>query len=387
MTQNNENLVLCEEANTNRNNPYCKCIFSFYKLELDRMVCCKKFDYSSRNSFQYKLNKKRSLVIIASLDDSERSISLSFYKIDEVNDIGEAVQSPKPQDLNTRIKIEKGKESINEFSMELSVDERKLCIMVEGGEGDQYYCDAHFYQCNFTPGNGLTLVKMFSMDASVIGVVKVDPVVFNMSGDKIAMLTKNGFLVYSLVNQSVIAKHSLKDFEFHEIEWSYDLEKGEILVDFDYTANEICVFGFNSIEKTSKLLNTIHISTFVEELSEFEAWNSGIKISTGTSFIIFGDEDVYLVDPFTGQLVQKITPPKDWDNVFVDFFCLNWFSSEILILYQGEKESFYGKVCKLKTGCVESLLQSAIKIVLLNYSVNDLIGMNLPKTVKRYFID
>ena len=74
------------------------------------------------------------------MDDSKREISLSFCTIDKVQDLTAAKQSPIPQDLNMVIGIGEGMPCISNFSMELSKDEKKLCIMIEGGTGAQYFC-------------------------------------------------------------------------------------------------------------------------------------------------------------------------------------------------------------------------------------------------------
>ena len=357
MIQNNNILVFCEESSCQVKEHYCKYILSFYKLGRNKidLQYRKKFNFTSKNPFRYKFDKMCCFVLLAVMDNSKTAISLSFCEIDEVKDLTEAKQSPMPRILNMTIEMGHRMAWITDFSIELSKDERKLCIMIEGGTGAQYFCDAHFFECSFSPENGVSLVKMFSFDASLIGVNTVENTVFNIKGDKIVMLTNKGFLIYSLVNQMVLVEQSIVDYYgFHEFAWSYDLEKGEILVDFDYDEKEIIVYGFKFALKTSSLLNTIQLSTFIPDLSEEDEWNMSMRVSSGTSLVMFGDVDVYLIDPFTGQLVQQVKSDCIDDmvcNVFLD-----WCSNEILITYFGNNNTQFGRVCKLKTGRVESLL-------------------------------
>ena len=228
----------------------------------------------------------------------------------------------------------------------------------------------------------MSLEKIFSFDAAPLGVWKTE-VIFNVSGDKILLFSDTGVIVYSLHTRSVIARENFEGIALN-FEWSYDLQRGEILVNFakgsTQEQDKIYVYTINSKEKTLTLITSFDFSDFIPPERE----NEHTGVTSGTFFIILAFRSVYLIDPFNGQLVQKITP-NSLINCFVKNVKLNWCSNEILIFYNENENQFCGQVFKLKTKNVESLLHSALKVALLNYSINDLVQMNLPKSIKDCF--
>ena len=76
------------------------------------------------------------------------------------------------------------------------------------------------------------------------------------------------------------------------------------------------------------------------------------------------------------------------DNIdfHVDEIKYNWCSNDIAVFYSNVFGECFCHVFKLKRRRVESLLYSALKAVLLNYPIHDLMNMNLPKTLKKYFV-
>ena len=109
----------------------------------------------------------------------------------------------------------------------------------------------------------------------------------------------------------------------------------------------------------------------------------------GLSLLMIGlNQDLFLVDPFTGILYQKLQPHID--NVFKMFDVkMHWCSNKIVVLYgiKGSRKYCIQVFSLGNGGNVDSLCNSALKAVLTNYSINDLMKMNLPKSIKKYFMN
>ena len=237
-----------------------------------------------------------------------------------------------------------------------------------------------FSKCLFSAdGNSMSLEKMFSFDASSIGVTEIETGI-NVNGDKVLMFSRNRVIVYSLHTQSVIARKNLEEMN-QNFQWSHDFSKGEILVNFARGHKKINVFTINYQDKTLNSLTTFSYSSFIPH----QRYCKHYQVLSGTSLIVLAIRDVYLIDPFTGHLVQKITPDFVSSDFLVRNVTLNWCSNEIVVFYNENKNQFHGQVFKLKTNHPESLLHSALKVTLLNYSINDLLQMNLPTLIKDRF--
>eukprot|EP00111_Clytia_hemisphaerica_P023189 TCONS_00068217-protein len=356
----------------------CTCSLHNFGTGEVEVICSKTIYHSSADFFSYILCKNRSLCIFATHNENKGSIALSF------GIPSKEIKRTLLHDLNSTIKAEG---EITDFTLELSTDNEILCIMVESakeveiGEDifEENFCDAHFFKCDFSKDDCLALEKMFSFDASLIGVCR-NGLVFNISGDKILLFSDNGVIIYSLKLQSVIARQDIANIVAN-FEWSRDITKGEILVNFAKGQNNITVYTINHQEEKLTTLTSINYSDFIPN----ENFCKLAEVTSGTSFIVLAARSVYLIDPFTGQVVQRIIPYFVSFDCFVKHVTLNWCSNEVVVFYSEDDNKIFGQVFKLKTRLVERLLHSALKVVLLNYSINDLIQMNLPKSIKDNF--
>ena len=274
---------------------------------------------------------------------------------------------------------------IIEVSMILTMDDQMLCVILEGSENGSYFCEAHFFKCSTLPDDGqLSLEKIHSLKLHLLGLASIYQVNFNITGDKIIFLSNEyDCLVYSLCNQSVIAFQ--ENIFFLEFGWSIDSKRGEILVNFDWQQCEIYIFTINYNANQLTKLRQIELSKFFGDLEVEDRMNIVFRLSSCTSLIMLSlDEDIFLVDPFTGLLVQKLK-----SLVCPGFVCdirFNWCSNELVVCSSNFSNQYYAEVYRLNQRS-ESLFISALKIVFLSYPVNDLMQKNLPKTIKKYFMN
>jgi len=348
------------------------------------LKCRKGFYYSPVNSLSSAINASHDFVIFAVEHKNRRSISLTLCQL--VDDFNPAMDRTG-RDLGTIFELEEEHCYLKDFDIKLSTDEKTLSLMVEtfNEENEEHKRDVHIFRSLFSSDNCLSLKRVLTIDAMSMGVCQND-VVFNINADKILMFLVDGVVVYSLHTQSVIAKHYIKEM-YLPFEWAHDLKHGEILIHFAEERTKINVHTINYLEKTLSLITKVNVSDFIpKHLSfDFRCQQPYHRVTSGTSLLILARRDVYLIDPFTGHLLQKIICDVSRPNISVINVQLNWCSNEVVVFYSGVDNKFFGQVFKLKTRFVEPLLHSALKVVLLNYSINDLVQLNLPKSIKDNF--
>ena len=356
----------------------------------------RQYFFSNTSSLSYCLSKCYGFAIEASYGVGDKlGKMISLWKrplITLENDFvpPEGGSGNLPGDVIAEIEIGEGKDHIQNCYLKFSPDCKTLCVMIDNDNEDEenypesYFCEAHFYKCHLS-GNEFVLEKLFSLDALSIGVYSCKAV-FNVFGDKIAMTTESSILVYSLQNRSVLATFEPEEL-FKGLHWSYDLVKDEVLVFFHGNdRNKIVVTAIDYENSTMNILRRINVTDFIPNFNI----SSEIRVSSGTSLIMLGFQDrVYLIDPFTGQLLQELKYDFDSKIQRIEEMSLNWCSNEIVVIgniFNGECLEYFCNIFKLKTGRVESLLHSALKVVLSNYPVNDLMKLNLPRSIKKFFV-
>ena len=357
-----------------------ECSLSFYSFQnvaLSRDAYRKVWfhDYSCdfivNNSFQYGL-----MAIY-----SAGNIVLNGQKIDD-----EKVSKTDPRnwvdDIDELYTIESQLQEAYDYElsvvMKFSLDDETLCVIIDADE----ITTAHFFKCVYSSSGNLSLETMLSMNLRDSGIKSVMQVEFNDTGDKIAVSSIPGsFLVYSLREQSVLAFEKIADFDgFY---WLSDVKNGEVLVNFYRQVGLICVFSLNYEEGTLNVLREVSVSDLIEDVDFKKCL---FTVSSGTSLALLGFNDVvYLIDLSSGLLIQQLK--SEVASSRVQDIKLNWCSNEIIVLYGDDASAqYFIQVHPICYGKVESLFNSALKTVFLNHSVNDLLRMNLPKSIKKYFI-
>eukprot|EP00111_Clytia_hemisphaerica_P009775 TCONS_00028675-protein len=208
---------------------------------------------------------------------------------------------------------------------------------------------------------------------------------FNDAGDKIAISSQTGsFLVYSLRTQAVLLLEEVADFK--DFFWSTDVKNNEILVNFYRQAGLICVFSLNYKEGNLNILQEINVSDFLQDVDQWD--KCLLTVSSGISLALLGyNHIVYFIDLTTGLLVHQLNS-QVVTSCDVQNIMLNWCSNEIVTLYRDKvADEYFIQVNPLLYGnrVVESLFNTALKTVLLKYSISDLLQMNLPESIKTYF--
>ena len=240
--------------------------------------CC--LNYCSSKDYEF--------VIVAEYglgDQRDKMISLWNRPLTLESDTEsfEYIPSNPTGDLIAEIEIGEGKDKIEGCFLKFSPDGKTLCIMIDNEDEnsedipESYFCEAHFFKCH-QAGNNLTWEKMFSFDAHLIGVCAREAT-FNVFGDKIVMYTESGMLIYSLHSRSVVATFDSEE-PIRELNWSYDLINGEILIYFDaYNRKKIFVNTIDYEKSTLKLIRIINLA----DIPSIPKENSFIAISTLSS--------------------------------------------------------------------------------------------------------
>ena len=131
------------------------------------------------------------------------------------------------------------------------------------------------------------------------------------------------------------------------------------------------------------MITTIDVPSYIK----FKSDKALSVTSSGTSIIVLAFRDVYIFDPFTGHMLQEIKLNTTDSNRLINYVKLDWCTNEMILFYEEHSGKQFGNVLKFKTEIVESLFISSLKAVLLSHSINDLVAMNLPKSIKKYFVD
>ena len=164
---------------------------------------------------------------------------------------------------------------------------------------------------NVSSDNQLSLEKMFSVDLQSLGIQSVKHVAINITGDKIFFSSDgHSSLIFSLRNKSLIAFEG--DRVFHDLFWSTDVGRGEILVDYNGATGEVSVFTIDYEGKTLKILIESTISKLIgKPITDDLRLAVTFRVSSGMSLIMIGvNQNLFLVDPFTGMLHQKLEVRK-----------------------------------------------------------------------------
>ena len=221
-----------------------------------------------------------------------------------------------------------------------------------------------------------------------MGLLSVKRFFSNSLGDKF-LVTSHQFnqgdcIIYSLHSQCLLASQEIEN-DFVKVAWRIDFNYGEVLLNCDSEEGIIYVYSLDSQRRKFDVVSKILLSTFFDNLTPEEIGLTEFKVAPGKALIVLACQHyVLIIDPFTGSIVQEF---QSKCLSFVKDIEINWCSNEIIILH---KEALYEKhfieVFPFQGECADSLFNLSLKSVLLNYSVNDLATMNLPKAIKNHFI-
>ena len=130
------------------------------------------------------------------------------------------------------------------------------------------------------------------------------------------------------------------------------MTRGEILADYDGATGEVSVFTIDYEGKTLKLkiLTESTISKLIgKPITDDLRLAVTFRVSSGMSLIMIGvNQNLFLVDPFTGMLHQKLEVPDEF--VYVFDVKMNWCSNEIVVLYRNNFGKYFIKVFPLGHG-------------------------------------
>eukprot|EP00111_Clytia_hemisphaerica_P008842 TCONS_00025839-protein len=277
---------------------------------------------------------------------------------------------------------------IFQLFLELSITNNTLCLVIEGLEKNAFrsknFFEAYFFDCKLSVEDRVSLDQKFMVDLTQLGHMFIRHVSFNVIEDKVLMLSDTSYLIYSIRNQQLIASQDV--YFFTSIYWSHDMRNGEFLIYLDMLQDSIFMYTINYNNKSlTKMRTVIQVSDFLGIVPREEFSNVLVRVSSGTSLVMLGYKNVFLIDPFTGVLVQRLKSSGADNSCFVKEIKLNWCSNEVIVFYTNSKQECFGNVFHLNIRHVDTLFYLSLKVLLLNHSIDSLLEMNLPKSIKTYF--
>ena len=256
-------------------------------------------------------------------------------------------------------------------------------MTIDGFIDNRCFCEAYCFKCLLSSDDQLSVEETFFEDLlEKRSLTSIRCILFNVTGDKILIKSNRGYcLVLCLETQSVISCFEMDDD--HKLIWAFDFKNDDILISFDKDWGIVYVYSIDHENKFLNELSVIEFSTLFGKLKHEELYYIKLKVSPGNGMLVLGFKQcIYLVDPFTGLDVCKLDSViKQWSDgglYTVQDIQINWCSNEIIVLHRETSEGkLFVEAFHMNTGRLESLLESSLKTVLLNYSMTDLKKINL----------
>ena len=274
---------------------------------------------------------------------------------------------------------------IVQISLKLSFDNKFLCLVVSGFDLNHFhnnFCEAHFFKC-FLSSEDRIILEQFIVEDITKYFADITDVSFNSRGNKLLLISEQGYLIYSLLTKNMIA---YQDRYIYPLYWTEDIIHGERLISLDMLKDSIFVYSINYDNKRLNKSAQIRVSPIIGMINREDYHQVSIKFFSGKSLILlsFQYQHTYILNPFNGQILQAMKF-DGLDNCLVCEMKSNWPSDEIIVFYLKKKDTeFYGNVFHVDNHCVESLLFLSAKEVLKTYPVNYLNKLNLPKAVAKF---